>query len=164
MRFIARPIVLLALGACASGATPSPPPRAAVTETTSASVPVETAADTAPATAVAITPTPDRHAEAVADADAVFAAMKGDLVGCYEARVKRDPGAHAFLTVDVVVNPDGTVRSVTTTGGARLGKEGLACVRRRIERAMFLPVWNGGTRHVSQMLEFGRMAPNDDGF
>jgi hypothetical protein len=127
-------------------------------EASSASCIVECGNVTALESAVVM---PDHHADAVADADAVFAGMHDDLLACYRPRAARDPRAHAFVTVDVVLNPDGTVRSVATTGGAMLGDAGLACISRRVRRATFAPVWGGGTLHLSVPMSFRRLGPGE---
>jgi hypothetical protein len=103
----------------------------------------------------------DHHEAASSNADAVFAEMHGDLLACYRARAVRDPRAHASITVDVVVNPDGSVRSVATTGGAMLGDAGLACITRRVKRATFAPVWGGGTLHLQVPMSFRRIGPDE---
>jgi hypothetical protein len=170
MNTLIRLLAILSFGgalsaACASAA----PPPAGTATTTAASVEPGQEASMAPCvlecgnvTAVAgAVVIPDHHAEAVANADAVFAAMHDDLVACYRPGAARDPHAHAFITVDVVLNPDGTVRSVATTGGAMLGDPGLACISRRVKRATFAPVWGGGTLHLSVPMSFKRLGPDE---
>jgi hypothetical protein len=77
------------------------------------------------------------------------AAMQPDLLACYRAEWRHSPRAHASLTIDVLVDEDGSVRRVWTTGGAMLGDVGLACITRRVKRATFAPVWGGGTLQLS---------------
>jgi hypothetical protein len=103
----------------------------------------------------------DHHAAAVADADAVFAAMQPDLLACYRAQWQHSPRAHAFMTIDVLINDDGTVRRVETTGGAMLGEAGLACITQRVKRASFAPVWGGGTLQLSVPVVFRASGVND---
>ena len=103
--------------------------------------------------------TPDFHAAAVANADEVLGAMHDDLLACYQRRVAVNPKAHAFLTVDIVVETDGSVRTVETTGGALLGAATLRCIVRRIEAGTFAPVEGGGTRRIHVPLTFRRIAP-----
>jgi hypothetical protein len=105
--------------------------------------------------------TTDYHAADVANADDVFAAMHDDLLACYKARIAERPKAHAFLVVDVIVAPDGTVQNIETTGGALLGDKTMRCITQRIQRAAFEPVRGGGTLHVHVPLSFTR-APVDD--
>jgi hypothetical protein len=100
---------------------------------------------------------PDHHARAEANADQVFVAMHDDLLACYKARVRVDPNAHAFLTVDVVIGPDGRVRNVETTGGALLGNQGLDCIVNRVKAATFEPLPGGGTRRIHVPLTFRRV-------
>lgn len=111
---------------------------------------------------VVATEEPDHHGQAVADANAVVSAMHQDLLACYEKRLKTDPTAHAFLTVDVVIGPDGHVWRVETTGGARLGKDGIACVANHFREATFAPVVGGGTRRVHLPLTFRRVAAGEE--
>jgi hypothetical protein len=103
----------------------------------------------------------DYHTADVANANEVFGSIRGDLLACYKARVAEVPNAHAFLVVDVVVAPDGSVQSVETSGGALLGDRTLRCITHRIQRAAFEPVRGGGTLHVQVPLAFTR-GPADD--
>jgi hypothetical protein len=164
MNTILGPLVVLSFGgvlgaACAS----APAPPSGATTTTAASVdPTACVLECGSAMAVSgAVVMPDHHADAVANADAVFAAMHDDLVACYRPAAARDSRAHAFVTVDVVLNPDGSVRSVATTGGAMLGDAGLACISRRVKRATFAPVWGGGTLRLSIPMSFRRVSPDE---
>jgi hypothetical protein len=65
------------------------------------------------------------------------------------------------VVLQVVLEPDGHVRSVTSTGGAMLGDQGLGCLTRRVQRATFQPVHGGGTLHVEVPLEFRRLSAAD---
>ncbi len=91
---------------------------------------------------------PDYHAQAVANANQVLAAMNDDLLACYKKRVAVAPQAHAFLTTDIVIGPDGHVLRVETTGGALLGEASLGCIVHRIEKATFAAPHGGGTMRV----------------
>ena len=91
---------------------------------------------------------PDYHSRTVANADRVFEAMHDDLLACYKGRVAVDPKAHGFITVDIVLGPDGHVRSVETTGGALLGTRAMGCIVDRIKAATFEAVYGGGTRRI----------------
>jgi hypothetical protein len=98
--------------------------------------------------------TPDYHAAAVANADQVFASMQDDLLACYKARVTQSPKAHASLTVDVILSPEGAVKAVETTGGALLGDRTMRCITDRVQRATFLPVRGSGTLRIQVPLTF----------
>jgi hypothetical protein len=153
--------------ACASG----PPPKLAEPSTqntlTSAEVaPAESSvqcdlvcqgAELADHTAIS----PDYTARAVADANRVFDAMHDDLLACYRTRLSANPGAHAFITVDVVIAPDGRVRGVETTGGANLGEATMHCIVRRVQRAHFEPVHGGGTLRFHVPFAFRRVGPDE---
>jgi hypothetical protein len=94
--------------------------------------------------------TPDESADyyttqAVDRANATLNTMHDDLLACYEARVKVNPKAHAFLTVDIVVGADGHVQNVETQGGALLGEVAMRCIVDRIKRGQFAPPPRGGT-------------------
>jgi len=148
------------LTACASA--PPPPPQQATASTTTTTSAEHADGVATPACELVCegaevvhraTETPDYHRAAVEDANRVFDAMHGDLLACYRARLAVNRDAHGFITVDVVVDPDGSVRSVDTTsgaflGGAPLGDTATACVARRIKRATFAPVHGGGTLHL----------------
>jgi hypothetical protein len=103
----------------------------------------------------------DQHAADLANVDAVVASMHDDLLACYRARVAIYPNAHASVTLSVLLNPDGSVRSVTSTGGAMLGDAGLRCITHRIERATFAPVEGGGTLRTEIPLLFRRTGADE---
>jgi hypothetical protein len=96
----------------------------------------------------------DYHAAAVADANRVIGTMHDDLLACYKNRLVTHPRAHASLTFDVVIEPDGTDRRVDTTGGAMLGDKALRCMTDRIQRGVFAPVHGGGTLRVHVPMTF----------
>jgi hypothetical protein len=102
------------------------------------------------------------HVDEAENADAVFASMHDDLLSCYKARVAQYPKAHASLVVDVVVAPDGSVRTVETTGGALFGDRTVRCITQRIQRGAFAPVRGGGTLHIQIPLGFSMRGPSDD--
>jgi hypothetical protein len=108
------------------------------------------------------TPKLKYHVDEAENADAVFASMHGDLLSCYKGRVAQYPKAHASLVVDVVVAPDGSVRTVETTGGALLGDRAMRCITQRIQRGSFAPVRGGGTLHIQIPLGFSMRGPSDD--
>jgi len=105
--------------------------------------------------------TPDHHAAAVSNADDVFAAMRDDLLACYAARVRQKPEAHAFLGIDLVLEPTGAVRSVETTGGALLGDKAMKCIVERVKKAKFAPVHGGGTLQIHVPFTFRRVGPDE---
>ncbi len=105
--------------------------------------------------------TPDHHATAVANADEVFARMHDDLLACYSARVRQKPEAHAFLGIDVVLDPDGSVRSVDATGGALLGDKAMKCIVDRVKKGKFAPVHGGGTLRIHVPFTFRRVGPDE---
>jgi hypothetical protein len=102
------------------------------------------------------------HVDEAENADAAFASMHGDLLACYRARVAESPKAHASLVVDLVIAPDGSVRTVETTGGALFGDRTMRCITSRIRRAAFAPVRGGGTLHIQIPLAFSLRGPADD--
>ncbi len=154
-------------GFLAFACTRPPPPEAprgttTVTSTEVAATPVECTLSCE--TATLTTPgalQPDHHAAATRNIDEVFASMHDDLLACYRARVRTNPRAHAFLVLTLVLEPDGRVRRVTTTGGAHLGDGGLRCITRRVEQATFAPVHDGGTLSAEIPLVFRRLGPDD---
>lgn len=98
-------------------------------------------------------PVVDRHAQAERDAAEIFRAMQDDLLACF-TRAMLLPDATAHVVVDVLVAPDGTVRDVTTTGGARAGPGAMRCMERRIARATFAPPYAGGTSRIQVPFAF----------
>jgi hypothetical protein len=95
-------------------------------------------------------------------ANRVLTAMQPDLLACYKKRVATSPDAHAFMTLDIVVGPDGTVRDVETTGGALLGKATIECLVNRVKQATFDPPRGGGTMRIQVPFSLRRAAPGDD--
>jgi hypothetical protein len=151
----------LAVTACQS-APPTPPPAAApVATTTGAEAPLcDLHCEGAEVTPMPQRPQqPDHHAAAVANANQVLSAMHGDLLACYKDRVKVVPAAHAFMTIDVVINPDGTVRAVETTGGALLGDASIKCIVDRVKKATFAPVKDGGTLRIHAPFSLRKVTP-----
>ena len=107
---------------------------------------------------------PDYHEKASANANTVIEAMHEDLLACYKKRVAVNPNAHGFITVDVIVGPDGNVRDVETTGGAVLGETTMSCLVQRVKRASFDPPHNGGTLRIHVPFSLRRVAPGDESF
>jgi hypothetical protein len=105
--------------------------------------------------------TPDYHAHATANANRVLEAMHPDLLACYTKRLAVRPDAHAFLTIDLVIGPDGRVRWVETTGGALLGPSTMKCIVDRVSQASFEPPHGGGTLRIHVPFALRRTAPND---
>lgn len=153
MKAVLASVVFAALVvACAS----KPPPPPVTTSSAALTTPSEKeAADVEPATIGcelvcegARIDGVDHHAAAVADADRVVGAMHEDLLACYRKRLVTNPRAHASLTFDIVIEPDGTVRKIETTGGAMLGDKTIRCMTERLERGVFAPVHGGGTLRI----------------
>ena len=92
---------------------------------------------------------------------AFAAAMRDDLLACYAARVRQKPEAHAFLGIDLVLEPTGAVRSVETTGGALLGDKAMKCIVERVKKAKFAPVHGGGTLQIHVPFTFRRVGPDE---
>ena len=153
--------------ACTKPPPPRAPPTSSETSTTTAELPEEEtsercALNCGSASVIARPSTPDHHVAAVADADAVFRSMHDDLLACYRKRLPGRPNVHAFMTVDVIVKPDGSVGWIETTGGAHFGERGLKCITSTIEKAHFIPVAGGGTRRIHVPLTFRMLAPGED--
>ena len=157
--------LLLVLAACAS-ATPAP-----------INAPVTTSAAPAPEdkkvecdlvcerAELAVKPAaqPDYTVAALQNANDVLEAMHPSMLACYKKRVAVSPNAHAFLTVDVVIGPDGHVLTVETTGGALLGDATMGCIVDQIRRAQFAPPHGGGTLHISVPFSLRRVSPGEEG-
>jgi hypothetical protein len=105
---------------------------------------------------------PDSFAQATANANKVLEAMQGDLLACYKKRVAVNPKAHGFITVDILIGPDGRVRTVDTTGGAILGDTTMGCIVDRIKKAAFAPPHAGGTLRVQVPFSLRPVAPGDE--
>ena len=105
---------------------------------------------------------PDYRVKVTEDANRVIASMQGDLLACYKTRLKVNPAAHGFITVDLIVGPDGHVQSVETTGGAVLGETTMGCIVDRLKAATFTRPHGGGTQRVSVPFSLRRVAPGDE--
>jgi hypothetical protein len=99
--------------------------------------------------------------EAVEKANAALGGMHDDLLTCYTARVKVYPKAHAFLTIDIVVGPDGRVQGVETQGGALLGDGAMKCIVDRIKQGEFAPPPRGGTMRLQVPFTLRRIGPDE---
>ncbi|HEX7671430.1 MAG TPA: hypothetical protein VF395_17675 [Polyangiaceae bacterium] len=99
--------------------------------------------------------------QAVDRANVTLNAMHDDLLACYAARVKVYPKAHAFLTVDIVVGPEGHVQKVEVKGGALLGDGAMACIVNRVEQGAFAAPPGGGTMRLQVPLTLRRVAPDE---
>lgn len=88
--------------------------------------------------------------------------MHDDLLACYKKRVAVNPNAHGFITVDIVIDPDGRVRTVDTTGGAALGDGTMSCIVQRIKGASFERPHGGGTLRIHVPFSLRRLAPGDE--
>jgi hypothetical protein len=105
---------------------------------------------------------PDYTQQEIDDATGVLAAMRDDLLACYTKRLRVNPSAHGFITVDIVVDRDGHVATVETTGGAILGESTMSCIVHRIERGRFEPPHGGGTIRVRVPFSLRRVLPGED--
>jgi len=108
-----------------------------------------------------VAPEPDYTQREIDNANGVLASMSDDLLGCYKKRLRVSPGAHAAITVDILVGSDGHVRNVDTTGGAVLGAVTMACIVHRIDKGVFEPPHGGGTIHVQVPFTL-RVAADDE--
>lgn len=107
---------------------------------------------------------PDYNEKATANANTVLEGMHDDLLSCYKKRVAVNPNAHGFITIDIIVDPDGKVRNVETTGGAILGDATMSCLVQRVKRASFDPPHNGGTLRIHVPFSLRRVAPGEETF
>lgn len=105
---------------------------------------------------------PDYHAKATEDANRVLERVRPELLACYKARVAVQPNAHGFITVDVIVGPDGHVLKVETTGGAILGPQTLSCITERLKGSTFAPPHGGGTLRIHVPFSLRRVAAGED--
>jgi len=107
---------------------------------------------------------PNYHEQATANANTVLEAMHDDLLGCYKKRVAVNPNAQGSITIDIIVEPDGKVRNVETSGGGVLGDTTMSCLVQRVKRASFDPPHNGGTLRIHVPFSLRRVAPGDETF
>jgi hypothetical protein len=171
--------------ACASNPPPKAPaegtPAKSTAESATAVPPAESASPPAPLPDVTTEPQtfcdlvceqarvvarpadgPDSFAQATENANKVLGAMQGDLLACYKKRIAVNPKAHGFITVDILVGPDGHVRTVDTTGGAILGDKTMSCIVDRIKTAVFAPPHAGGTLRVQVPFSLRAVAPGEE--
>jgi hypothetical protein len=105
---------------------------------------------------------PNYTLEETNNANRVLDAMKDDLIACYKKRLRVNPNAHGFITVDILVGPDGSVRKVETTGGAVLGDETMQCLVHRVEKATFQKPHGGGTLHIRVPFSLRKIGPEEE--
>jgi hypothetical protein len=108
-----------------------------------------------------VAPEPDYTQREIDNATAVLSAMQGDLLACYTKRLRANPRAHAFVTVDILIGSDGHVGRVDTTGGALLGDRTMSCIVRRITQGVFEPPHGGGNIHVQMPFTLEVAGPDD---
>jgi hypothetical protein len=104
----------------------------------------------------------DYSVKALANANAILESMHPAMLACYKKRVAVSPNAHAFITVDIVIGPDGKVAAVETTGGALLGEGTMSCIVDQIRQATFDKPHNGGTLRIHVPFSLRRVAAGDD--
>jgi len=109
-----------------------------------------------------VAPEPDYTQREIDNATAVLSSMSGDLLACYKQRLRLNPKAHGYITVDVLVSSDGHVGNVDTTGGAILGDQAMACIVHRIQRGVFEPPHGGGNIHVQMPFSLEVVAVDDE--
>lgn len=105
---------------------------------------------------------PDYSTQATGNVNAVLEGMHDDLLACYKKRVAVNPNAHASITIEIVIDPSGRVRTVETTGGAVLGDGTMSCIVQRIKRASFEPPHDGGTLRVHVPFSLHPVATGDE--
>jgi hypothetical protein len=109
-----------------------------------------------------VAPEPDYTQRETDNATAVMSSMADDFLGCYKRRLRVNPNAHGFITVDILVGSDGHVRKVDTTGGAILGNQTMACLVHRIQQGVFDPPHGGGNIHVQMPFSLQVVSPDDE--
>jgi hypothetical protein len=107
---------------------------------------------------------PDYTEQATANANAVLEAMHDDLLACYKKRVRVNPQAHGFITVDIIINAQGRVQNIETTGGAILGDATMGCLVKRIRLGTFDPPHDGGTLRIHVPFSLRRVSPGEETF
>jgi hypothetical protein len=105
---------------------------------------------------------PDYHAMATENANQVLTSIHPRMLACYTKRIAVNPAAHGFITIDIVVGPDGHVITVETTGGAILGPATMSCMTHEIERAVFAPPHGGGTLRIHVPFSLRRVAAGEE--
>lgn len=104
----------------------------------------------------------DYSVKALANANAILESKHPAMLACYKKRVMVAPNAHAFITVDIIIGPDGRVATVETTGGALLGEGTMACIVDQIRQATFDKPRGGGTLRIHVPFSLRRVAPGDE--
>ena len=105
---------------------------------------------------------PDYTANQTDDVNRVLEALHPDLMACYTKRLKANPTAHGFITVDMIIGSQGEVAKIDTTGGGILGPATMDCIVKRIRRAKFEPPHGGGTLEVHVPFSLRRVDPGED--
>jgi hypothetical protein len=95
-----------------------------------------------------VAPEPDYTQHEIDNATDVLSSMNSDLLACYKQRLRVNPKAHGYITVDILVGSDGRVHKVDTTGGAILGDQTMTCIVHRIQQGVFDAPHGGGNIHV----------------
>jgi hypothetical protein len=109
-----------------------------------------------------VAPEPDYTQREIDNATSVLSSMTGDFLACYKKRLRVNPNAHGFITIDILVTSDGHVRKVDTTGGAILGDQTMACIVHRVEQGVCEPPHGGGNIHVQVPFSLQVVGPDDE--
>jgi hypothetical protein len=109
-----------------------------------------------------VAPEPDYTQHEIDNATNVLSSMSVDLLACYKQRLRVNPKAHGYITVDILVGDDGRVHKVDTTGGAILGDQTMACIVHRIQQGVFDPPHGGGNIHVQVPFSLEVVAEGDE--
>jgi hypothetical protein len=104
---------------------------------------------------------PDYTQQEIDDADRVLTDLRPKLLACYTQRLRANPAAHGFITMDLVVDHEGRVSHVDTTGGAVLGPRTMSCLVHIVEGAQFAPPHGGGNMFLHVPFNLQRTADGE---
>lgn len=97
----------------------------------------------------------------VAQIDTTFRQASTDLRACYDARLKLKPGLAGTLTLALVVEPTGAVRSVEIKEDTLRDEQVGACVLARSKRLVFPAPKHGGEVDVTFPIKFDSNRPTE---
>jgi hypothetical protein len=87
-------------------------------------------------------------ARAHRNANQVLEGLKPKLLACFERRVRAKPQTEPFMTLSIVVGPDGKVVDVKTTDAPSVSPRAIRCLSEQARTVTFEPPRGRGTMRV----------------
>jgi len=90
----------------------------------------------------------DDVTRATQNANEVLDAIRGDLLACFENRIRAKAQTEPFMTLGIVVGADGKVVNVVTTETRLVSARAVRCLGETVRRASFDPPRGRGSMRI----------------